>query len=473
MSDTNSFLKQIGDLSGEQKAYLARKLSKLSSSSVSSDRKELIAWIVSNEPLDEVRIREELRSRLPSTLIPRQLIACESLPKTGSGKVDRLRLAELAASRPTNQTPSQPTQHVSTWTPSEAKLVSLCRTLLRVDTVSPTDNFSALGGDSMRSIQLIAMARERGLMLEPRDIHECATLADLARVADKRRHPASEAASIHESASTGTATSCVTEVRTGSLPGSILLVHEVGGQCHYAHHLAPLIGTDRTLYVTRQQERTKSPKSVVGLASQYVDAWLAADVKGPHVVIAFCWGGLLGYEIARQMKAGGTPPHRLIIIESGTEAAYVHAPTLHRWIDFGRGLSIRVKNRFASLTSLDSVKQLAGSVARKLLKRSTPVTADSGFHFRDDEGDPEQIRDNVQAFLDYAIEPAALPLQLFRVAKAPGLIGTRYSNRAFGWSYLVGNRLSITTVPGDHDTCMQPPNVEHLANQINRLLNQN
>ncbi|MEL6107225.1 MAG: thioesterase domain-containing protein [Planctomycetota bacterium] len=419
---------------------------------------ELAAWLVVDQNVDDAVIREELSSRLSPALIPRRFVQLEALPKTASGKVDRNRLKLPASSRAVSSSDGREL------TTGEQALIEICRTLLRVDTVTPLDHFAALGGDSMRSIQLIAMAREQGLALEPRDIHECDTIADLARVADARGR------GVEESSPPQDDSAVVTEVRSGQRSGSILLVHEVGGQCHYSHHLAPILGTDRMLLVTRQPARASSAKSIEGLAASYVDAWLKANPVGPHVIVAFCWGGLLGYEIAKQMKARGVEPRRLIIIESGTEAAYAHAPAIHRWMDFSRGVSIRLRNRLGSLTSVASVGRLASSLARKLMHRSEPVTADSGFQFRDEEGDPEQIRDNVQAFLDYRIEPAEVTLNLFRVAKAAGLIGTRYSSRSFGWRYLVGRRLSITDVPGDHDTCMQPPNVEHLALEINRLL---
>ncbi|MEO1524268.1 MAG: thioesterase domain-containing protein [Planctomycetota bacterium] len=458
MSDSNPFAARVRRLNAEQKRWLANQLTAtLGDKTTPSAASELVAWIATSETLEEATIREELSSRLTPALIPKRFVQMESLPKTGSGKIDRKQLK-------LDVRPSRGTSPVDRGdcTPSERKLIHLCETLLQVERVSPKDNFAAMGGDSMRSIQLIALAREQGLMLEPRDIHECESLVELARVADQRSQPSKK----HLAAET----SVVTEVRSGQTTGSILLIHEVGGECHYAHHLAPILGTDRTLYVTRQPHKSDSPKSIEGLATRYLDAWLKVDRNGPHVIVAFCWGGLLGYELARQMKARGISPKRLVIIESGTEAAYAHAWRFGRCIDRARGLSIRIRNRLRSLTSARSVVGLVGSLGRKLIRRPAPITADSGFQFRDDEGDPEQIRNNVQAFLDYAIEPDTLDLHLFRVDKAAGLIGTRYSSPSFGWRYLVGNRLSITSVPGDHDTCMKPPNVEHLASAINRLL---
>lgn len=460
-SDHQPWQDRIRQLDPKQRKWLVDRVAEsLPPQPTSESSGELAAWVVVDERVDDAVLREELRSRLSPALIPRRFVQVDELPRTGSGKVDRKRLALPTERRPISLSQAQ------SLTSGERILIQICRELLRVETVSPLDHFAALGGDSMRSIQLIAMAREQGLALEPRDIHECASIAELAQVGEARGRATDDASS----APLRGDTAVVTEVRSGRRAGSILLVHEVGGQCHYAHHLAPILGTDRALFVTRQPEKTSSPKTIEGLASRYVDAWLEASPDGPHVIVAFCWGGLLGYEIARQMQTRGVEPHRLIIIESGTEAAYAHAPTIGRWIDFTRGVGIRVRNRLGSLTSAASVARLASAVVRKLARRSRPITADSGFQFRDDEGDPEQIRDNVQAFLDYQIVPADIALDLFRVAKAAGLIGTRYSSRSFGWRYLVRRRLSINDVPGDHDTCMQPPNVEHLASKINQLL---
>ncbi|MGW3917047.1 amino acid adenylation domain-containing protein, partial [Streptomyces sp. NPDC005070] len=58
--------------------------------------------------------------------------------------------------------------------------------VLGVERVGADDDFFAVGGDSLRSIQVVARARARGLELSTREIFECRTAARLAEVASAR-----------------------------------------------------------------------------------------------------------------------------------------------------------------------------------------------------------------------------------------------------------------------------------------------
>src|SRR5690606_36672847 len=62
-------------------------------------------------------------------------------------------------------------------------LCEIVAELLNLPEAKADDNFFLLGGDSIVSIQLVSRARERGLVLTPRDVFEQKTMADLARVA--------------------------------------------------------------------------------------------------------------------------------------------------------------------------------------------------------------------------------------------------------------------------------------------------
>ncbi|KTC56352.1 hypothetical protein AO262_26535 [Pseudomonas fluorescens ABAC62] len=55
--------------------------------------------------------------------------------------------------------------------------------MLKRDQVSVTDNFFALGGDSIVSIQVVSRARQAGIVLTPKDVFQYQTVQSLARVA--------------------------------------------------------------------------------------------------------------------------------------------------------------------------------------------------------------------------------------------------------------------------------------------------
>ena len=458
LTDSNNLHDRIGQLSNSQRSWLADQLSESSAVSGAGNQ-ELAAWIVCNHDIDDTTLREELGRSIPSSLVPRHFIRIPAIPKTASGKPDR---KELATShfRPAAPAATEARQREVT-TGSGHILIEVCQTLLKVNDISLQDNFYHIGGDSLMSIQLIALARQRGVEVEPRDVVQCRTLGELALASDRRKGRTDE-----KSPTVLETIPVISQIRSGTGRGAILLVHEVGGQCHYSHHLAPQLSSGLSLFATTQPAHGKSPTTIEELARLYCEHWLDIAPQGPVTLISFCWGGLLAYELSKQLRQAGQNVDALVIVESGTEAAYAYAPSANRRLDWLKGFRIRLQNRLSGA----SFTELVSAGSRRLL-RTPPkkIDADAGFQFRDEEGDPDQIRSNVQAFLDYQIAPSDQPIHLFRAGKT-GLIGTRYSDRAYGWKYLVGKRLKIHDTAGTHDTCMQPPNVNDLAEKINGIL---
>ncbi|MFC4377401.1 amino acid adenylation domain-containing protein [Nocardia halotolerans] len=75
---------------------------------------------------------------------------------------------------------------------TERILITLIEELLEIDEVTGEDNFFALGGDSVISIQWSARADALGLALTPQMVFECATITELAAAVDAAQAAAAE-----------------------------------------------------------------------------------------------------------------------------------------------------------------------------------------------------------------------------------------------------------------------------------------
>jgi len=146
--------------------------------------KRLVAYVVSDTgggPWDETEsaVRAALARRLPEHMVPSAFVPLPELPLTGHGKVDRralLKLGSAAAPGPVDATAPR--------TPAEEVLAEIWSGLLGVERVGVHDNFFRLGGDSILGIQVVARARQAGLVITPRQIFENQTVAALAAVAE-------------------------------------------------------------------------------------------------------------------------------------------------------------------------------------------------------------------------------------------------------------------------------------------------
>jgi LDH2 family malate/lactate/ureidoglycolate dehydrogenase len=125
-----------------------------------------------------VALRAWLAHELPPVLVPERIIAASALPRTPTGKVDRPALAAaLADSSVTSRRLDVGSASV------EDVIAGIWKSLLQVERIGLNDNFFDLGGNSIIAIEMIARAREAGVLLVPRQLWENQTIAELARVA--------------------------------------------------------------------------------------------------------------------------------------------------------------------------------------------------------------------------------------------------------------------------------------------------
>ncbi|BBA33066.1 putative linear pentadecapeptide gramicidin synthetase LgrB [Methylocaldum marinum] len=135
--------------------------------------KRLVAYTVG--AVDPETLRAALKAQLPDYMVPTAWVALDALPLTPNGKVDRKALP--APERGDTGTPYAPPQG-----PTEARLAEIWADVLRLERVGRHDNFFALGGDSILSIQIVARATQAGLPLTPRQLFQHQSIAELATV---------------------------------------------------------------------------------------------------------------------------------------------------------------------------------------------------------------------------------------------------------------------------------------------------
>src|SRR6185369_12956435 len=137
----------------------------------------LIAYVVGADGGSK-QLREFLAESLSEQMIPSAFVFVDAIPVTPNGKVDRraLPVPELSLSDTTTDDIPR--------TESERILVRIWSELLKLERIGVHDNFFDLGGDSILSIQVVARARQSGLLLTPRQIFEHPTIAALANAGE-------------------------------------------------------------------------------------------------------------------------------------------------------------------------------------------------------------------------------------------------------------------------------------------------
>ncbi|MCX5045453.1 amino acid adenylation domain-containing protein, partial [Aldersonia sp. NBC_00410] len=144
----------------------------------SSGQPVLVGYVVAaaDTVVEPGAVRAAVAAVVPEYMVPAQVVVLEAWPLTGNGKLDRAALPAPVFG-PDEQRYRAPTTQV------EQVLAQVYAQVLGVDRVGLDDDFFALGGDSIMSIQVVARARERGVVVSPRELFEARTVAAVAVVA--------------------------------------------------------------------------------------------------------------------------------------------------------------------------------------------------------------------------------------------------------------------------------------------------
>ncbi|MCA7013924.1 amino acid adenylation domain-containing protein [Dickeya dadantii] len=143
-------------------------------------RLHLVAWLV-GDSTQQAAIRGEVARRLPRFMRPTQWQWLESLPLTSNGKVHRQQLQRLPWQLAARERHQAPTSAL------EQQLLTIWQQVLGRDDISTQDDFFALGGDSILSLQIVFRAREAGLALSVDMLFDAPTIAALAEILTPRQ----------------------------------------------------------------------------------------------------------------------------------------------------------------------------------------------------------------------------------------------------------------------------------------------
>jgi hypothetical protein len=108
-------------------------------------------------------------------MVPSAVVTIDAMPLTPNGKLDRKALPDPDFTALSTGAPPRDER--------EARLAGCFAEALGLPEVGIDDSFFDLGGDSIASMHLVALARAAGLTFSPRQVFEHKTVANLAPIA--------------------------------------------------------------------------------------------------------------------------------------------------------------------------------------------------------------------------------------------------------------------------------------------------
>jgi len=132
-------------------------------------------FTASDEHLSFAELRRAVAEKLPEYMVPSTLVRLAELPLTPNGKVDRAALRDTVVT--TEASLSGPC------TLEEETLTQIWARVLGVEGVGVEDDYFTLGGDSIRAIEIVGQAEQRGIRISLNDLFKLRTIRVLARAA--------------------------------------------------------------------------------------------------------------------------------------------------------------------------------------------------------------------------------------------------------------------------------------------------
>lgn len=139
--------------------------------------KHLCAYIISErgQSANEAQLLDYLSSILPDYMIPSHFIFLDEIPLTSNGKVDRHSLPEPNQKEFTGSVYASPTNEL------ERTIATEWERALGGKAIGIHDNFFAIGGQSLKAMELVASLQRLGLQVNISHIFEEQTIARIAK----------------------------------------------------------------------------------------------------------------------------------------------------------------------------------------------------------------------------------------------------------------------------------------------------
>ena len=256
--------------------------------------KELVAYVAGRtaEPLEE-ELQRYLLQELPRYMQPAVIEQLERLPRLATGKPDRLRLPAVERGKRRGKE-----EYLAPQLLLHQQLVQIWMELLEARPIGIRDNFFDLGGHSLLAAQLLdRIERVYGKRLALSTLFAKPTIEQLAVALQE---------SGNEEEGEGKAR--ILPLQAGGSRRPFFFLHgDWTGGAFYCFALARASGAEQPFYVLEPyafSDRDGAP-TLEAIASAHIQAMRGVQARGPYRLGGFCNGGLLAYEMARQLERDG------------------------------------------------------------------------------------------------------------------------------------------------------------------------
>jgi len=282
-----------------------------------SGSKYLCAYITADKELAASELREHLSKSLPDYMIPSYFIQLEKMPLNQNGKIDCKALPEPKESIKTG------TEYQAPGNELQENLVAIWQEVLGAEKIGINDSFFELGGHSLKATALLGrISREFGVDVPLSAMFHDPTIKAISgyiEIKQKKTHKTMGENII------------LLKENYGSSKNMFFIHSGNGGIEEYAY-LCTLLKSNINFWGVKSKDSGNLGPwntSIEELAAWYIKSIKAIQKSGPYLLGGWSTGGIIAFEMARQLECIGEKVEQLIIIDSYLEdcnTVKVHKP---------------------------------------------------------------------------------------------------------------------------------------------------
>ncbi|EDP70118.1 Amino acid adenylation [Flavobacteriales bacterium ALC-1] len=418
----------------------------------------LIAYIIS-EKIDELskdqvnQWKKAIAEQLPTYMIPQEFHLISEFPMTLNGKVDRNALLNKSTTQVhiANYTsPRNETEHIISEIWCEA---------LNMEKIDVYSNFFELGGHSIIAIKVISQIENKmGEILPLSALMVYPTIEKLASSIDRSVKKQSLGSLV--------------PLKPEGTKTPLYIVHGAHFDVYLFNDLARELDEDQPVYAIQPKGLNGIDEpldSIYEMAAYYIAKMEISNPDGPYALAGFSMGGIIAYEMAKQLKAKGKKVTMLASFDSYVYPSYFYNNTTKKKIvSFFYSISQMI---FISLNMFSSKKNFKRRI--KLSKQYI-----YGLYLRLKVGRERQFKlqhnrtlkmnkKHIIATYQYTMMPEDIVVDLF---KAKENVFFAHDFKFLGWKKFALKGVRKHMVPGNHVDMFVSPNVEVYASNLQRVL---
>lgn len=417
----------------------------------------LVAFIVVDyditTELDEIRLwRNELASQLPNFMVPHVFHILEKMPRTLNDKIDRVALLEYKSNTEINQ------EYTAPRTNDEKLVATIWQEILKTERIDIFSNFFEMGGHSIMAVNImIEIEKKTGKRIPLSALFQHSTVEKLAKLLNLENEISSD---------------YLIPIKPKGSKTPLFMVHGAGLNVLNFANVINHFDEDQPVYGFQgigPNGYDNWFKSIEEMAACYIESILKINPKGPYAIAGFSFGGIVAFEMARQLKEQGKTVSIIALLDTYIDSSYYYPSFLQKkLIRYYDRTYRRLDFLKEMLTSWKSLKFRTNAKKEYVLKKyfglndkMTEQDALALEEFKKASSMVDKIVDR------YHLTPQDLKVDLFRAKDDENY---KLDPIHLGWKKAALKGVNIHNITGNHLGIVEPPNDKILARMLQEIL---